>query len=247
MTIKFFISSDHGLIKKIYLRNGLKFKLRYKTEILTIKETILDNCYLGQLPALRQNSTIVDVGAAFGDFCIWAAHQYPQSRVVAFEPQPTSSQLAFENIQDNKVTNVELRCAGVFSSTMAESVHITKTVSPGSFSFLDAHAIADGNLREYEKINFVALSEIIQELQAVDLLKIDCEGGEYDIILNSPTAVFKNIKFLALEWHDNVIKGKNHLEIVTRLNELGFDVRIKPNPVHSYLGLIFARNRSLTN
>ena len=34
-----------------------------------------------------------------------------------------------------------------------------------------------------------------------DLLKLDCEGGEYDIILNSPDASFEKIANIAMERH----------------------------------------------
>jgi hypothetical protein len=48
------------------------------------------------------------------------------------------------------------------------------------------------------------LLDVVQ-LESVDLLKVDCEGGEYELFATAPDAVFERIGDIALEYH--AIKG----------------------------------------
>jgi hypothetical protein len=52
-------------------------------------------------------------------------------------------------------------------------------------------------------------------------LKIDCEGCEYDIVLNSDDNVFERIQDLSLEYHGNP------KVIMSRLEKFGYHVRLR--------------------
>jgi hypothetical protein len=56
-----------------------------------------------------------------------------------------------------------------------------------------------------------------------DLLKLDCEGDEYRIILDSPDEVFNGIKNIAMEYH-----GRGADIIRDRLLKLGYEVFVEP-------------------
>ena len=80
-------------------------------------------------------------------------------------------------------------------------------------------------------------------LQRIDFLKIDCEGGEYDIFRNIPTEQWKRIQRIAMEFHE-LGPGQEHQELVTCLRQQGFHVEVcKPLLEYRFMhfGQIWAR------
>ena len=81
-------------------------------------------------------------------------------------------------------------------------------------------------------------------IEICDFLKADCEGAEYDILLKLGASSLGRIRHLCIEYHDHV-GPHNHLDLVHHLQAHGFEVRCSQNPVHSNLGLLYARNQRL--
>jgi len=86
-----------------------------------------------------------------------------------------------------------------------------------------------------------SLSSIINQLklESCDLLKLDCEGAEYDILLNAPPVVLSKIRRIVMEYHDQITKF-THQDLVEFLREKGFSVEIYANPVHGNIGYLRA-------
>jgi hypothetical protein len=57
----------------------------------------------------------------------------------------------------------------------------------------------------------------------IDLLKVDCEGSEYRIILDSPVAAWRGIENVLLEYHPD--PRHSWSDIALFLEDQGFDVR----------------------
>jgi hypothetical protein len=75
-----------------------------------------------------------------------------------------------------------------------------------------------------------SLSVIIEEnkLDKIDLLKLDCEGSEYDIIYNTDRAVFLKIGMMVIEVHQ-IDKEQNNLASLDHyLQSLGYETRTLP-------------------
>jgi hypothetical protein len=49
----------------------------------------------------------------------------------------------------------------------------------------------------------VTLAELLDthQLESVDLLKVDCEGGEYDILPDAPDDVLRRVRNIVFEYH----------------------------------------------
>lgn len=60
------------------------------------------------LEALQPGDTVHDVGASVGLFTVAAASNYPESTVVAFEPDPEINQRLRTNISLNSLKNVQV-------------------------------------------------------------------------------------------------------------------------------------------
>jgi hypothetical protein len=60
--------------------------------------------------------------------------------------------------------------------------------------------------QESIEIECVSLQQVFEanKIQICDLLKIDCEGAEYDILYNLPDVFFSRIKEIRLEFHNHL-------------------------------------------
>ena len=70
----------------------------------------------------------------------------------------------------------------------------------------------------------ISLAELLREhsVETVDLLKIDCEGGEYAIFQSTPADVLSRIQNIVFEYH-SVGEGWSNLERVKqRLRREGY-------------------------
>lgn len=219
------------------LNNGVAFEIRSLMDAWVIKETCLDRDYERNGVVIQDGWTIVDIGAGLGDFTVYVAKTRPNSRVIGIEPFGESFELLKRNIARNGVSNITPLQAAVASAPgtleLAQTGAAVQHTTTGS--------VKQGASDTRHRVEALTLAQIFDQLSVTicDLLKMDCEGGEYDILLNSAPAIFHRIKRIAMEYHNgftrfSVTDLKRHLETH------GYKVDVTPNPVHSYLGFLYA-------
>ena len=217
----------------LHLQNGLRFKVRTLMEVWIIKETCLDRDYEKHGTAIENGWTVIDIGAAAGDFAILTAREHPNARVLAYEPSPASFATLKENIQLNHVTNIF-----PFPQAIASENGTLNLALVGAAVQHSTTQVGTGNVVEVQAIT---LEDVFRtnQVECCHFLKMDCEGGEYDILLNASAETLTRIARICLEYHDGFTKF-SHTDLVKHLQQNGYQVKITPNPVHSYLGFLYA-------
>jgi len=81
-----------------------------------------------------------------------------------------------------------------------------------------------------------SLTSIIEtnNFQKVDLLKLDCEGSEYDIIYNTDSTILKKVNMMVIEVHEIDNKKNNLRSLDQYLLSLGYKTRFMPVQEGSY-------------
>jgi len=90
-------------------------------------------------------------------------------------------------------------------------------------------------------IPVITLEQVLEEKvgQRIDLLKLDCEGAEYEILLNQDPKFFKKINRIIMEYHD--LDERRNFRVLTKyFEELGYHVKRYDNRVHKNLGYLYA-------
>jgi FkbM family methyltransferase len=237
LIIKIFIGKAGSDIKTIQLRrSGLKFKVRGAMDVWSIKETFLDRFYERYGFVIQPGWNVLDIGAALGEFTLFAAHAATDMRVFAFEPFPQSVVLLNDNIRLNNTPSVQ-----VFPEAVAaKNGTLTLDLTSGEPLQFQSHADLPTASSQIT-VNAAALSDLFARLdvQSFDLVKMDCEGAEYDIFFNTAPDALKHIRRIVMEYHDNAT-SYTHLDLVRFLSEQGFVVETFTNPVHGYLGYLRA-------
>ncbi|NDJ76547.1 MAG: FkbM family methyltransferase, partial [Chloroflexi bacterium] len=185
----------------IHLRNGCRFRVRSRMDIWVIKETCLDRDYERHGVPLRDGWTVIDIGGWVGDFAICTARAFPGSTVYVFEPFPETFARLQENLALNGVANV--RAFPLAITGTAGRVALDPT--PGA-TVLHTTSSAEEPDPEVQAAEAITLADIFERynLESCDFLKIDCEGGEYDILFNTDPQTLAKIRHICLEYHEGV-------------------------------------------
>ena len=188
------------------LRNGLQLKLNTNTnEIGTLNEIWHLGIYDRFLPLLKSDSTVIDVGANIGTFSIKAGNIVKNGRVLCFEPFPKNFEILKENILLNRMEKVIKAFNSAVGGKKGDAELFFHERDSGGGSFYQ-----HGNIDKLKSIqvNCITLEDIFNEnnLKSCDFLKMDCEGAEENILLNTPKNILQKIKTLTIEWHDDLSK-----------------------------------------
>jgi FkbM family methyltransferase len=214
----------------------LRLKVRGKMDIWSIKETFIDRFYTRYGCEIGEGWTIIDIGAAIGEFSLFAAARDPSARIIAYEPFQESVGLFRENIALNKIGNITLIPTAVWRSTTALQLDLSR-LEPLQITSSVSGEKAEGHVR----VQAVSLSDVLKsnQLKSVDLVKLDCEGAEFDILLNSKPEIVRAFKRLVMEYHD-APPGRLHTDLKAHLERLGYRVTTHRNVVHPLIGYLYA-------
>jgi FkbM family methyltransferase len=176
------------------------------------------NRFFASRHQLRPNDVVVDLGAHIGAFAIAAAQAVPLGHVYAVEPARASFALLTRNLAINNLTNASAYRCAVSARTG------TATLYRGADSWADNLICAQVG-RSSETVDTTTLEDFLEchDIADVDYLKMNVEGAEYSILLDTPKRVLRRIRCMLIEHHPTV--GCRPEQLIKRLDQCGFDVR----------------------
>ena len=147
-------------------------------ELIT-RETFIDRIY-EKFFEVSEGNIVLDFGASVGPFTYSILSKKPK-HVYCLEP----SEDEFPTLVKNTV--------GYPVTPILKGISNTNTYTDGNYIY--------GGAKQMEGITFKKLCELYN-LETIDFLKTDCEGGEYDIFNEENFEFIKNnVKKIAGEWH----------------------------------------------
>lgn len=203
-------------------RNGTKCIIRNRSDAVVFLENFfLDNYDREEGFSIKENDIVIDIGAHVGYFTIYAAKKAKNGKILSFEPSKESFNVLKNNLKINNIENVNVENIGVRSKSGASVLYVDKNNEIGNSMFSN-----DENLIK-ENVQVTSVPEIIKKykIESIDLLKLDCEGAEYEIILELPPSILNTIKKIAMEVHD--IENYSISDIENFLTKNNFQVKRK--------------------
>ena len=174
-----------------------------------------------------KDQTVLDVGANIGDSSIYFALKGAK-KIIAIEPFPANYELAKKNIELNNLQKIiDIDLAGC--SNKPGFITVDNKKSGGGASLTSA---STGT-----KIPLFSLKNILEQNNLDSaVLKMDCEGCEYDSILNADDEILKKFSTIIIEYH------YGYQNLVEKLENCGFQVK-KTSPMYYsnyHIGYIYA-------
>lgn len=200
----------------------------YRTALYDMIAEVVDyDCY--QLKKLdwepNRDHFIVDIGANVGVTALMLA-QIPGARVACYEPDPENCALLRGNIERNGLRNVSVHQAAV-AGRNGRLQFQTHTESTGGFLAPNG---STGSGEHTLTVEAVALDRILEESTTgeIDLVKCDCEGGEYDILDQLRPELAERIRRFSIEVHD-LDRTRNLQTLSSKLETLGYRLSVIPD------------------
>lgn len=174
-----------------------------------------------------KDQTIIDVGANIGDSSIYFALKGAK-KIIAIEPFPANYELAKKNIELNNLQKIiDIDLAGC--SNKSGFLTVDNKKSGGGASLTSS---ITGT-----KIPLFSLENIVKQNNLDSaILKMDCEGCEYDSILKTDNEIMRKFSTIIIEYH------YGYQNLVEKLESCGFQVE-KTSPMyysHYHIGYIYA-------
>jgi FkbM family methyltransferase len=213
-----------GYDTTLVLRGGTRYFVRAgTTDLSVVNELAFVDPYLGPgYVTIPTDATVVDIGANIGDFSVQAAVRCPQGRVVAIEPVADIGRMIDVQARLNGLTNVTWLPVAVGGRE-------------GEMSSGELSALYRGSGDPWTvKVTTLPAVLAAQGISRVHLLKMDCEGAEWDI-LPAAEPVLPNIDQICLEFHCE--RGWTPEKLAAWLRERGYTVAHTAGP---WNGLLWA-------
>jgi len=192
-----------GDLAKLRLPEGISLWVRLDTgfDVGHLYELFVDRAYGSSF-----SGTVVDVGASNGDSAIFFALNGAE-RVVALEPDPDSFALAEENVRINGLEGRIRLISAALAAEDGEAEFLVPEGSPNAAALsptpLLSRIVGFGRSTRV-RVRTMSLGTLMRELglDNASLLKMDCEGCEYEVLRSASSDLLARFRGIVLEYHD---------------------------------------------
>jgi FkbM family methyltransferase len=179
---------------------------------------------------VRPGDWVVDVGAYIGAFALHVKMVCPDARVLCLEPMPSNLSALRRNVGDAAIIE-PIALVGEAGPT------VIYDFGPEASA---CHSIYDLGVAGAEPVEVPGetLEQVLarHRIAHVRLLKLDCQGAEYDIVTRTSHDTLGCIDYIAMEVHHAIAKTGARLGVIpdheTKRDRLFRHLRATHQPVH---------------
>jgi FkbM family methyltransferase len=190
-----------------------------------VDETWNENVYRLHEYQFKDNGVFLDIGANIGSVSLYVDNfnkvrsKDNKIKVYSVEPEPNNLSLLKENIKNNPTENITVINNAIWHEQ--KTVYITNQGGNSS--------IIDGSYAESVEVLAITIQNFIDlyNIDEIDVAKIDIEGAEFDLIINTPDETLAKIKYLTLEF-DKSFDGRFGIMVEKLSKQFGLEILGSP-------------------
>jgi FkbM family methyltransferase len=197
---------------------NIKYDLRLSYQLNKDAVHILQEIFLKSMYEYSFNENpkvVIDIGGHYGYFALYATRKFGSNcRILSVEPSFSNIRIFNKNIASANVKNVTLVEGALSGEDSQRDLYLSHSQNHSLYQ--DYSPVKLGS----ENINCFTLKSLLDKynLDQIDLLKMDCEGSEHEILLQSDKVTLSRIHYLFVEMHHithdtySIEKTLNHLK-----------------------------------
>lgn len=246
------IKTPWGIEVTIFTREGTN---DWNTLYSCIAE---DEYKIGELDSQPDNYISVDIGAHGGGCSL--AMLSRGFKVIAVEPLPENAELIMKNVKANgweKYFTLHNKAIGRRSGDEVVLRYGNEATEVGAHHKFIGNTVDSSEWQEglwaggkQIKVETISLDDVLKDVDKVNILKIDCEGAEWDAFSGASVDTLYKIKNIVAELH----ALKTTKDLYKEFNELiGLEFEDKTGTVfkdvqnYDTIGLAYFENNEFTN
>lgn len=150
---------------------------------------------------------VVDVGGCIGAFSVISKRLWPDSYVITLEPDKENFEMCEANLRHQCGDDGSWKVYDAALNYYPEKNKFLKSISTSGGGFLiDSDKIPNNrnySLQENSTFTSLTLRQILELTPngKIDILKLDCEGGENGLVFSEEVELLKDIPYIVGEWH----------------------------------------------
>lgn len=154
-----------------------------------------------EFPLAREAvKTVLDIGANVGVTALYFSQIFPNAAIYAFEPAPDNFAVLSKNVANCSRIHAFNFALGAEDATL----ELFASDNPVNFGGYSLHA-AGSDTSKKVSIPVRNVAGVLREIgiAAVDVIKVDTEGAEWDILTAFPESVLRSARYVTGELHGN--------------------------------------------
>lgn len=211
---------------RLTLTNGIALSAPNEEPLLHLFEEVwVKGHYSIPEFSIGDGDVIVDVGAHVGTFTVWAASRNPKARVVAVEPSASTLKYLRRNVETNHLRNVTIVEAACGGSNGTVALMSRGPAACNTIYRTDNYA---SSFSPAGRAEMITLDKLFSDLsiEHCDLLKLDCEGAEYEILYSAGKETLDRVRRIAMEYHTGMNRYSPE-SLAEHLKGIGFKVDLQ--------------------
>lgn len=211
------------LLSVFKFRNFSIFYRKNSVDHDVLAHSFENDIFYSTVPEYKSSrfATVIDVGAHIGTFSIYSLASAKGGKIYALEPNSESFELLKKNIVENNLTEHIIPLQYALSDQQGSQKLYLDSENWG-------HSLTNSDLKDFEEVVSIDLGTLfkVEKITECDLIKFNCEGAEFPIILSLDNRTLEKTKMMIVLFHEDLVKGYSRSDLLNFFSKHGFNVRI---------------------
>jgi FkbM family methyltransferase len=177
---------------------------------------------------LQEDEVVIELGANIGYFALIEAAKSPRNKIYAVEPVLDNFKILSANVALNNYNNITCLNTGI--SDKSGSLTIAKSDHLNWCTFDEERKLEMKESESYseEEIEVFSLEDFINnkvDEDNITLIRMDIEGYEYTVLMNSEEILRKYRPRLFIEFHSNLLGKDKSIKFLRMLSSVGYEIK----------------------
>ena len=251
---------------RLFLNNDIEIKINnFKVSASYDKNKtshfLLKKCHFGddiELSVIKKFSKIkkvflLDCGANYGFYSLFAASISPLNRVIAFEASKQTCKEFTRNLEINRSLNIKLENLGV-SNSNNKYLKFNESEKDWESSFSHNNFVSSVS----QKVRTIKIDDYLKNKKIKDyflFFKIDVEGNEFEVIKSALNVIKKNSPIIIIEFskYNFLEKNENYKFFNQFLKKFNYNIysvnnkKMKPEEILKMVRTLTKRHETIGN